>query len=107
MKVADLYKLAVKILDKEAKQNPKKTYTNKDGEKASISDVIAMLERAYQWMYKELATDDVTLVVRCRKCKYYKKYRKKDSIKSMPFYACSLTKQKRDPQFFCADGDTE
>lgn len=107
MKAADLYRLAVKILRKEAQQNPSKTYTNKDGEKASTSDVADMIDKTYQWMYKELATDDVELVVRCKRCKYYKKYKKKEDIKAKPFYACSLTKQKRDPQFFCADGDTE
>ena len=107
MKVADLYQLAVKILRREAQQHPDKIYTNKSGEKASISDVADILDRAHQWMYKDLAVDDLALVVRCECCKYYKKYKKKDDIKARPFYACSLTKQKRDPKFFCADGDTE
>lgn len=56
------------------------------------------------WAYPQLTTEDMVRVVRCKKCKNYKKYKKKDDRKSQPFWACSLTKIKRDPDFYCKDG---
>lgn len=107
MKTADIYRLAVKILRRVAKEQPSKTFTNKQGDTVSISQVVDVLDRAWQWMYPELSTDDIAMVVRCKHCKYYKQYRKKNDIKSKPFYACSLTSQKRDPMFFCKEGEEE
>lgn len=57
------------------------------------------------WVYPQLTTDDMQLVIRCSNCKYYKRYKKKDDHKAAPFWACSKTKMKRDPDFFCKDGD--
>lgn len=57
------------------------------------------------WVYPQLITDDMQLVTRCKRCRYYKRYKKKDNPKAVPFYACSRTKIKRDPDFFCKEGE--
>lgn len=100
-----MYRLAVKLLRKLAKQYPEKRFTNSEGEKATISDVANALDRVSKWVYKELCTDDITKVTRCRNCKFYKKYKKKTGFKPQVFQACSKDMQKRDPSFFCKDGD--
>lgn len=105
MKQVDIYRLAVKLLRGLAKENPGKSFTNSAGEKATISDVADELDKVSKWLYKDFHTEDIDKVVRCKKCKYYKKYRKKGSIKDLPFYACSKDRKKRDPMFFCKDGE--
>lgn len=57
------------------------------------------------WVYPQLTVDDMQLVTRCKHCKYYKKYKKKDNPKAASFWACSKTKLKREPDFFCKDGE--
>ena len=56
------------------------------------------------WAYPYLTTADIVKVVRCKKCRYYKKYKKKNDRKSQPFWACSLTMIKRPEDFYCAEG---
>ena len=60
--------------------------------------------RLKNWVYPQLAIEDVQKVTHCKDCKHYKRYRKKDCPKLASFYACSLTKIKRNPDFFCKDG---
>lgn len=57
------------------------------------------------WAYPQLTTDDMQIVIRCKNCRHYKRYKQKDNPKAAPFWACSKTKTKRDPDFFCKDGD--
>lgn len=104
MKQADIYRLAVKLLRNMAKENPGKSFTNSAGEKATIDDIANELDKVSKWLYKDFYTEDIDKVVRCKKCKYYKKYKKKDDRKSPPFWACRLTKIKRDPEFYCKEG---
>lgn len=106
MKLSDAYKLAVKLLKRQAESNPKKTFTSPDGEKVTIADVADKLETVSKWVYPGLSSDDVTLVVRCKKCKFYKKFKKKgDTLKPKIIYACSKDMKPRDPMFFCGEGD--
>ena len=105
MKQVDIYRLAVKLLRKMAKENPGKSFTNSDGEKATIDEVADALDNLSKWLYKDFHTEDITKVVRCKKCKYYKKYKKKGEFKAQIFQVCSKDMQKRSPMFFCKDGD--
>ena len=107
MKTYDLYKLAIKLLSQYADTIPDKKYTNKSGESATIYDVIAMLKNVSSWMYKNMSTDDICKVVRCKNCRHYKKYKKKDDFKAKPFYACNLDMKQKPPDFFCKNGDGE
>lgn len=66
--------------------------------------LIKELQNLKGWAYPQLELGDITQVVRCRRCKFYKRYKKKGSMKGAPFYACSITKTKRDPDFYCKDG---
>lgn len=106
MKLSDAYKLAVKLLRRQAESNPKKTFTSPDGEKVTIADVADKLETVSKWVYPELSVDDIELVVHCRNCRYYKQFKKKgDLLKARAFFACTKDMSHRDPEFFCKDGD--
>lgn len=76
----------------------------KQSDKKSV-EVANRLEKVLHWTYPDLSTEDIVKVIRCKDCMYYKKYRKKSPYKSVAFYACSLTKTKREPTFFCKDGE--
>ena len=104
MKLINAYKLAVKLLKRQAKDNPGKTFTSPDGEKMTISDVANKLGMVSKWVYPGLDSDDITCVVRCKKCIYYKKYRNNKGIKSQTFRACSKGMSRRSEDFFCKDG---
>lgn len=99
MRLYDLFSDTVKTLDSLSKGKPIK--------KGSI-DYKAFI-KAYKvlldWLYPELSTDNIQLVVTCNKCKNYKRYRKKgDALKPTYIWRCSLDKQRRSPDFFCKDG---
>lgn len=64
----------------------------------------AELHKMQSWLYPGLTTDDMKMVVRCKNCRFYKRYKKKGAPKIPAFYACSITKTKRDPEFYCKDG---
>lgn len=106
MKLSDAYKLAVKLLKQQAELNPKKTFTSPDGERVTIADVADKLETVSKWVYPELSADDIELVVHCKNCRYYKRFKKKgDLLKARAFFACTKDMSRRDPEFFCKDGD--
>lgn len=96
MVVSELCDQAVKLLKIVVKKSSKNA--------AEAEQVIDDLLRLKGWAYPHLTTDDIVRVVRCKHCKHYKKYKKKDDRKSQPFWACSLTKIKQDPDFYCKDG---
>ena len=101
-----MYTLAVKLLKRQAKENPNKSFTNSEGEKITIAEVAAKLDTISKWVCPELRSEDVDLVVRCKKCSYYKKYRMKGAkLKPKIVYACSKDKNPRSPMFFCAAGE--
>jgi hypothetical protein len=96
MVVSELCDRAVSLITVVAKKSAKHA--------VEAAQVIDDLTRLKGWAYPHLTTDDIVRVVRCKRCKHYKKYKKKDDRKSQPFWACSLTKIKRDPDFYCKDG---
>ena len=89
MRQVDVYRLAVKLLRKMAKENPGKSFTNSAGETATIEDIADALDKMSKWLYKDFHTEDIDRVVRCKKCKFYKKYKKKGAFKAQAFQACS------------------
>lgn len=105
MRQVDVYRLAVKLLRKMAKENPGKSFTNSAGEKATIGDIADALDNVSKWLYKDFHTEDIDKVVRCKKCKFYKKYKKKGVFKPQVFQACSKNMKEHDPMFFCKDGE--
>lgn len=96
MKVSELIDRTVTLL---------KLVASKSVKQAAEADLIMQeLFHLKGWAYPHLTTEDIVQVVRCKKCKHYKKYKKKDNPKAAPFWACSLTKLKHDPMFYCKDG---
>lgn len=70
---------------------------------AAEADLLtAELRKLKGWAYPQLTTEDMVKVTRCKRCQYYKKYKKKGDRKSLPVWACSIDKVKRDPEFYCA-----
>ena len=65
---------------------------------------IKELTRLKSWAYPELTTEDFVKAVRCKRCKFYKRYKKKGDRKAAPFYACSLNMIKRPEDFYCGEG---
>lgn len=105
MKQVDVYKLAVKLLKKMAKETPGKSFTNSAGEKVTIEEIADALDKVSKWLYKDFHTEDIDKVVRCKKCKFYKKYKKRGEFKPKAFMACSKDMKRRDSMFFCKDGE--
>lgn len=96
MVVSELCDRAVKLLEVVANKSEKHS--------AEAKHLIDELIRLKGWAYPHLTTDDIVRVVRCERCAYYKKCRKKGDIKAVPFYMCSITKTKRPPEFYCKEG---
>lgn len=105
MTIHDMYDLVIHLMRKQLKENPGKTYKNKNGERVTLDEVIQQFTLLSNWVYPSFTTDDVSKIVRCKKCKHYKKYKKKGVIKARVIHACELDKKPRDPEFFCGDGD--
>lgn len=101
MKVSLMYLGTIEAL----KQMPKNRKITVKDESVSVTQLINGLTKMMGWLYKDLTTDDIEKVVRCYDCKYYRKYKKKGSLKSETFYACYWDKAKRRPDFFCKDGE--
>lgn len=74
---------------------------------SEYNTVTKELSKLKFWAYPDLTTEDMVAVVRCKDCRYYKKYKKKDTFKPEVVYACSRTKLKRSKEFFCADGESK
>lgn len=68
-------------------------------------DIVATeLKKLRDWMYPDLETGNVQLVVKCYQCTHYRKFKKKDQPRSRSFFACDIDMAKRDGDFFCKDG---
>lgn len=96
MLISELCDKAINLISIVAKRSAKNAI-----EAAQVMDDLTRLKG---WAYPHLTTDDIVKVVRCHRCKHYKKYKIKDDRKTQPFYACSLTRIKRPPEYFCKDG---
>lgn len=105
--MVDVYKIAIKVLRSKQKETPNKTFTNKDGCTVTIQEVLSGLENIVKWIHPELTTEDIARVVRCKKCRYYRTYKKKGAFKATPFKACSLDMKRRDPMFYCGSGEVK
>lgn len=105
MRIKHAFGLALKVLKQEAKANPGKSYINSDGEKATVEDVIAAIQKLSAWVWPDFTSEELVKVVRCKNCLHFKQYRKKDDPKAPPFRACSSNRNQRDPDFFCRNGE--
>ncbi len=105
MRLRDSLRITVKLLKQVEAENPQRRFKNAEGEKVLITDVLSSMSKLSEWVDHELSSDELVKVVRCKQCRYYKKYRKKDAYKQATFYACSKDMQKRKPDFYCGDGE--
>ncbi len=94
MSTYDLLNTAIKLIQGKKAQVDSKPHES----------IIQGLERLRDWAYPDLSTEDIEKVVRCKRCRYYKRYKKKKDRTAAPFYACSLTRTKRPEDFYCKDG---
>lgn len=105
MKVADVYRIAIKTMKHQAKLSPNKTFSLSDGSCVSLKAAIEQLEKVVSWVFPKLDSDDIALVVHCKDCVNYRTYKSKKDIKAAPFKACSIDHIKREPTFYCAKGE--
>lgn len=96
MPISELIDRTVSLLNMVASKS------SKNAEEATL--LKQELLRLKGWAYPHLTTKDLVQAIRCGKCKFYKKYKRKGDPKAAPFYACSLTKIKRPEDFYCAEG---
>lgn len=104
MKVSEMYLTTIEILKLYTKEHPDRKFQVGD-DTVEVKDIIAQTKKLMGWLYKDLTTDNIEKITRCYDCRYYKKYKKKGALKGTAFYACSLDRAKRRPDFFCKDGE--
>lgn len=104
MRTIDTLNIALKVLKQQYKVTPNRTFS-KGSETLSLKSVIDSLERLVDWCCADLDTSDITKVVPCSKCVHYKRYKKKNVFKAEVFRACELDMKRRQPNFYCKDGD--
>lgn len=101
MKTKDALKIAVKVL----KELPAdRSFKSVSGQKATAAEASQSIQRLIKWAYEDLDSGDMELVVHCKNCQNYKRYKKKGVFKPEIIKMCSLDKIKRDPEFFCKSG---
>lgn len=105
MKQIDVYRLSVQLLKEVAVKHPERTVVVSTKEAVTVDEVATALDKISKWVYADFYAEDIDKVVRCKNCKFYKKYRKKNAFKAHSFQACSKDKKKRDPMFFCKEGE--
>lgn len=104
MRTLDTLNISLKVLKTQSKATPNKTFS-KGSETIPIGAVVNSLERLIGWCSNDLDTGDMVQVVPCAKCIHYKRFRKKNVFKATVFRACELDMQRRQPDFYCKDGD--
>lgn len=104
MKISEVFTTTIGILKQYDTEHPRATF-EVDGNVVKVKDLVASLNKLLKWLYKDLTTDNIEKITRCYDCRYYKKYKRKGASKGPAFYACSLDKAKRRPDFFCKDGE--
>lgn len=103
MNLKEAFFICVQLLKEKAKENPGGGITVA-GEKIPYTQAVQEMKRVCEWTYPELSTGDVQRVVHCERCTFYKRYRKKGSLKKTVKRLCSLNHIERSPDFFCKDG---
>lgn len=104
MKISEVFTTTIDILKRFDREHPRAIF-DVDGNTVKVKDLVASLTKLFGWLYKDLTDESLERVTRCYDCRYYKKYKKKGAVKGAAFYACSLDRAKRRPDFFCKDGE--
>lgn len=94
---------AAQAYEKRAERNPNGEI-EVFGSRVSYGKAASEIRRVVCFVYPELETGNVQKVVRCKNCKYYKRYKKKGQVKPTVKFLCSIDKRERSPGFYCADG---
>lgn len=103
MNVVQAKLVCAKLLRGMAKQDPKGGITV-NGTRFGYIEAAQELEKMCEWIWPEYRTGNIKRVVQCKECVHFKRYKKKDSVRPMYKYKCSITKTERDPEFYCGDG---
>ena len=104
MRMSTVFTTTIGILKAYSKEHPN-VVIEEDGTTIKTKDLISSLNKLLGWLYKDLTTESIERVVHCYDCRYYKKYKKRGSLKSASFYACSQDRKRRRPDFYCKDGE--
>lgn len=94
---------AAQVYEKRAEKNPGGKVVLL-GKSTPYGEAASGIRRFIGWVYPDLKTGDIQKVVRCKDCRYYKRYKKKGQVKPVVKLLCSLDKRERTPEFYCAEG---
>lgn len=107
MTIKQILSITVDILNEVKQKTPKRMVefpSDAGPQKISIDAAIAQVKNLYSWCYDQLELKNIIKVCRCKDCKYYKKYRKKNSLKKVYKMLCSLDKTEKPPEWYCPKG---
>lgn len=104
MKISEVFNTTIDILKVYDKEHPRAVF-DVDDNTVKVKDLVTSLTKLLGWLYKDLTDESIEKIIRCYDCRYYKKYKKKGAVKGTAFYACSLDKTKRRPDFYCKNGE--
>ena len=106
MTILELFQLSQMLL-KSSKTDPNNhVFCLKSGKHISAQKAIEAYELLIDWVCPELSMEDVSLIVHCKDCEHFRKFRRKGGdYKAEVITACRYDKNKRDPEFFCKWGE--
>ena len=106
MNLKEAFSICAKLLREKSKENPGGVIVT-DGKKVPYTQAAQELKRVCEWTYPALRTGDIQRIVHCKDCTFYKRYRKKGSLKREVKRLCSIDRIERSPDFFCKNGREE
>lgn len=80
-----------------------KTPSKKSGD-MSYKELCNEISALLGWACPEIETDRLKKIIPCRKCVHYKKFKKRSESKRA-MLLCSIDMSKKDPDFYCKDGE--
>lgn len=107
MTIKQILSITIDILTEAKEKSPNRqvAFPVDDGtQKIPIDAAIAQVKNLYSWCYDQLELKNIIKICRCKDCKYYRRYRKKDSLKKVYKMLCSLDKTERPPEWYCPKG---
>lgn len=104
MTLKELFEASSVVIAKKAKENPTGTLRKGDVE-FTYQELSRELKNVASWCYK--GEMDTINVIRCKNCKNYKLYRKKNNPKDKGQKRCRLDKEIKRPEHYCAFGEKQ
>lgn len=106
MRLKTILTVCMKLLYSKERENPGGAFKTPHGD-IPYGEASSELKRVRDWACPGLQTGDIQLIVHCKDCRHYRKYRKRNSAKPIIKRICEVDGIERSPDFFCKNGDRE